>query len=199
MKVTQEQTVRVGMKLPNGDDDPTAPLTVRILPLPPGAAEPKPEDEKKAQQQTIVTDKDGRKILFRAPAPGEYFVAVTTPAKGPDGQPLTNPDGTPKLLRGTAKFIAVPDVSDEMLRVSADQDFMTRLAVPTGGKALRLEDLPGLLRELKAEAPPDMGKKPRYYPDWHRNRSRGFLPLWLVLFTLLLGAEWGLRRLWGMV
>jgi hypothetical protein len=199
MKVTQEQTVRVGMKLPNGDDDPAAPLTVRILPLPPGAAEPKPEDEKKAPQQTVITDKDGRKVLFRTPAPGEYFVSVTTPAKGPDGQPLTNPDGTQKVHRGTAKFIAVPDVSDEMLRVSADQDFMNHLAVPTGGKALRLEDLPGFLRELKAEALPDIGKKPRYYPDWHRNRSKGFLPMWLVLFTLLLGAEWGLRRLWGMV
>ena len=59
--------------------------------------------------------------------------------------------------------------------------------MPTGGKALRLEDLQGFLRELKAEAPPDVGKKPRYYPDWHRNRSRGFLPLWLVVTALLLG------------
>jgi len=125
-------------------------------------------------------------------------VVVTSPAMK-DGKPELNPDGSPKLHRGTAKFIAIPDVSDEMLRVSADQEFMIRLAVPTGGKALRLDDLPGFLKELKAEAPPDTGKKPRYYPDWHRNRSKGFLPLWLVLFTLLLGAEWGLRRLWGMV
>ncbi len=199
LKVTGEQTVRVGMKLPTGADDPAAPLTVRILPLPPGVAEPKPEDEKKATPLPVLSDKDGRKVLFRAPAPGEYFVVVTTPAKKPDGSPELNPDGSQKVLRGTAKFIAVPDVSDEMLRVGADPDFMARLAVPTGGKALRLEDLPGFLKELKAEAPPDAGKKPRYYPDWHRNRSKGFLPLWLVVFALLLGAEWGLRRLWGMV
>ena len=68
-----------------------------------------------------------------------------------------------------------------------------------GGKALRLEELPGFLKELRAEAPVDLGKKPKYYPDWHRNRSRGFLPLWLVVFAVVLGAEWGLRRLWGLV
>jgi hypothetical protein len=199
LKVTSEQTVRVGMKKPDGSDDPTAPLTVRIIPLTPGQPEPKPEDEKKAPVQTVLADKDGRKVLFRAPAPGEYFVVVTTPAKKPDGTPEMNADGSPKLIRGTAKFIAVPDVSDEMLQVNASMETAQRLSIPTGGKALRLEDLQGFLRELKAEAPPDLGKKPRYYPDWHRNKSRGFLPLWLVVFAVLLGAEWGLRRLWGMV
>jgi hypothetical protein len=203
MKVTQEQTVRIRAKLPSGEEDPTAPLTVRILPLAPGAQEPKPEDEKKAPPQTVLSDaetpKSGRKVLFRAPAPGEYFVVVTTPVKDAAGQVVMNPDGTPKLHRGTAKFIAVPDVSDEMLQVSANQEFMDKLARPTGGKALKLDDLPGFLAELNAEAPPDIGKKPRYYPDWHRNRSRGFLPLWLVIFVVLLGTEWGLRRLWGMV
>jgi len=198
-KVTQEQMIRVGMKRPDGSDDPTAPLTVKIIPLAPTVLEPSAEEEKKASPQTILSDKDGRKVLFRTPVPGEYFVSVTTPAKKADGTPELNPDGSPKLLRGTAKFIAVPDVSDEMLRVNADPEFMQRLSVPTGGKALHLEELPGFLRELKAEAPPDIGKKPKYYPDWHRNRSKGFLPLWLVLFTVLLGAEWGLRRLWGMV
>lgn len=199
MKVTQEQTVRVGMKKPDGSDDPTAPLTVRIMPLAPGLPEPKPEDIQKASPQTIIADKDGRKVLFRAPAPGEYFVLVTTPVKKADGTPELNPDGSPKLLRGTAKFIAIPDVSDEMLRLNADSEFMKQLALPTGGKALRLEDLPGFLKELKAEAPLDLGIKPKYYPDWHRNRSKGFLPMWLLLFVALLGAEWGLRRLWGMV
>lgn len=203
MKVTQEQTVRVGAKLSNGADDPTAPLTVKILPLPPGTDEPKAEDVAKAVALPVTADgetpKLGRKVTFRAPTAGEYFVVVTTPAKKADGTPDTNPDGSPKLHRGTAKFIAIPDVSDEMQQVNANPDFMQKLASATGGKSLRLDDLPGFLRELKAEAPPDVGKKPKYYPDWHRNRSRGFLPVWLVVFVALLGAEWGLRRLWGMV
>jgi hypothetical protein len=203
MKITQEQTVRVGAKLPTGADDPTAPLTVKILPLAPSAQEPKPEDVAKAPALPVSADGDtpklGRKVTFRAPAAGEYFVVATTPAKKADGSPELNPDGSPKLHRGTAKFITIPDVSDEMQQVNANPDFMQKLASATGGKALRLDDLPGLLRELKAEAPPDAGKKPKYYPDWHRNKSRGFLPLWLVVFVALLGAEWGLRRLWGMV
>ena len=68
LKVTGEQTVRVGMKKPDGSDDPTAQLTVRVVPLPPGVAEPKPEDEKKAVPLPVLTDKDGRKVLFRAGA-----------------------------------------------------------------------------------------------------------------------------------
>ncbi len=204
LKVTAEQTVRVGLKKPDGSDDPTAPLTVKIVPLPPGQQEPKPEDERKAVPLTVLADADAqklpfRKVLFRPPAPGEYFVSVTSPMKKPDGSIETNADGSPKLHRGTAKFIAVPDISDEMLIVNANPTFLERLSVPTGGQALLLQDLPGFLKELKAEAPPDAGKKPRYYPDWHRNRSRGFLPLWLVVFVALLGAEWGLRRLWGMI
>lgn len=191
LKVTGEQEIRVGVKRPDGTDDPAAPLQVRVIPLAPGQTEPKPEDEKKAPPLTVLTDKDGRKVLFRAPAPGEYFVAVTSPSKNERGEPLE--------LRGTAKFIAVPDVSDEMLQVNASPDRMQQLSVPTGGRALLLDELPGFLQELKATAPPDTGKKPRYYPDWNRNRSKGFLPLWLVVFALLLGAEWGLRRLWGMV
>ncbi|MBY0459697.1 MAG: hypothetical protein K2V38_20450, partial [Gemmataceae bacterium] len=199
LKVTAEQTVRVGVKKPDGTDDPTAPLTVKLVPLAPGQKEPKPEDEKRAPPLTVLPDKDGRKVVFRPPSPGEYFVSVTSPVTRPDGSPELNADGSRKEHRGTAKFIAVPDVSDEMLRVNADPRFLENLAVPTGGKALLLDDLPRFLRELKAEAPPDLGKKPRYYPDWHRNRSRGFLPFWLVVFVLLVGTEWGLRRLWGLV
>ena len=41
--------------------------------------------------------------------------------------------------------------------------------------------------------------KPRFVPDWRRNHSGGFLPGWLVTFALVLAAEWGLRRVWGMV
>ncbi len=191
MKVTQEQTIRVGVKKPDGSDDAGVPVTVKVVPLPPGAQEPKPDDLAKASPQTVIADKDGRKVLLRAQTPGEYFVLVTAAGK--------KANGSAEALRGTAKFIAVPDVSDEMLRVNANADFMKQLSTASGGKSLRLDELPGFLKELKAEAAPDLGKKPKYYPDWHRSRSKGFLSLWLVLFAGLLGAEWGLRRLWGMV
>ncbi|MBA4066957.1 MAG: hypothetical protein C0501_25265 [Isosphaera sp.] len=199
LKVGGEQTLRGGVKLPAGGDDPNAELTVKVVPLPDGKAEPDPAELDRARAETVVRDRDGAKVLFRPRAKGEYFVQLTSPKKDDAGAPVVGPDGKPVLLRATAKFIALPDTSDEMLRVAADHEFMTRLSVPNGGKALRLEDLPGYLRDLKAQ-PMEVAKpKPKFYPDWRRNHSHGFLPLWLTVFALLLGAEWGLRRLWGMV
>jgi hypothetical protein len=156
------------------------------------------EDEAKAQPRTVVRDKTGAKVLFKPPAAGEYLVVVTSPVLK-DGQPVTGPDGQPLVHRGTAKFIAFPDVSDEMIRVAAVPEHLQKISAASGGKALRLEDLPAFLKELKAHALDTIKPKPKYLPDWRRNHSKGFLPAWLAVFALLLGTEWGLRRLWGMV
>ncbi len=198
LKVGGEQTVRVGVKLPDGSDDPSAELTVKVVPLLPGKAEPELAELERTKPETVVRDKDGAKILLRPRIKGEYFVELTSPKKSPDGTPLLDASGKPQLHRATAKFIVLPDTSDEMMNVRADHDFMSRLSLPNGGKALRLEDLPGFLREMMEQK--DIGQKPRprFYPDWRRNHSQGFLPLWLTIFTTLLGAEWALRRLWGM-
>lgn len=64
---------------------------------------------------------------------------------------------------------------------------------------MRLEDLPGFLKDLKAQPLEAVKPKPKYLPDWRRDHSRGFLQGWLVVFAVLLGLEWGLRRLWGLV
>ncbi|HXD86823.1 MAG TPA: hypothetical protein VN641_10025, partial [Urbifossiella sp.] len=101
--------------------------------------------------------------------------------------------------RSAVRFIAYPEVSDEMLLIAAAPSFMEKVAGASGGKALRLEELPDFLRELKGQNLENMKPKPRYMPDWRRNHSKGFLPGWLVLFVTFLGLEWGLRRLWGMV
>ena len=191
LAVGSDQTIWVGLKSPLGGDDPNAELEVKILP--PG--QDRPEDEAKAPKQTVLkTTKDGKpanKVLFKPPAQGEYTVVVNATGKGPDGQT--------QKFRGTARFIAFPDVSDEMLRVAADPQFMEKIALASGGKALRLEDLPDFLKELKGQKIDTLKPKPRYLPDWRRNHSKGFLPSWLVLFVTFLGFEWGLRRFWGMV
>lgn len=191
LAVGSDQTIWVGLKSPQGGDDPNAELEVKILP--PG--QDRPEDEAKAPKQTVLkTTKDmkpANKVLFKPSMPGEYTVVVNATGKGPDGQP--------QKFRGTARFIAYPDVSDEMLRVAADPSFMEKIAAASGGKALRLEDLPDFLKELKGQKIDTLKPKPRYLPDWRRNHSKGFLPAWLVLFVTFLGIEWGLRRFWGMV
>ncbi|HEY2910472.1 MAG TPA: hypothetical protein VGI99_09510, partial [Gemmataceae bacterium] len=194
-----DQTIWVGLKSPAGGDDPKAELEVKILP--PG--QDKPEDEAKAPRQTVLkTTRDGQpasKVLFKPPVQGEYTIVVTAPMKGPDGQPMLGPDGKPQRYRSAVRFIAFPEVSDEMLLITAAPSFMEKVAGASGGKALRLEELPDFLRELKGQNLENMKPKPRYMPDWRRNHSKGFLPGWLVLFVTFLGLEWGLRRLWGMV
>jgi hypothetical protein len=191
LAVGGEQTIWVGLKSPLGGDDPNAELEVKILP--PG--QDRPEDEARAPKQTVLkSTKDGKpasKVLFKPPAAGEYTVVVNATGKNPDGQV--------QKFRGSARFIAYPDVSDEMLRVAADPQFMEKIATASGGRALRLEDLPEFLKELKSQKIDTLKPKPRYLPDWRRNHSHGFLPSWLVLFVVLLGLEWGLRRYWGMV
>lgn len=191
LPVAGDQEVRVGLKTPTGGDDPNAKLTVKVLA--PG------EDEAKATPKVMVRDKDGEKLLFKPRAPGEYVVVVTAPVLGPDGQPVKDAEGKPLEHRGTARFIAYPEVSEEMLKVAADADFLRKIADASGGKALRLEDLPAFLKELKAQPNDVLKPKPRYYPDWRRTHSKGFLPAWLMLFITFIGAEWALRRLWGMV
>ncbi|HEX4610903.1 MAG TPA: hypothetical protein VH092_22120 [Urbifossiella sp.] len=192
LPVAGEQTIRVGVKSPTGGDDPNPDVEVKVLP--PGAT-----DQDKAPRQTVLRDAKGAKVLFRPPTAGEYTVVVTAPLKDKDGNVVPGPDGKPQRLRGTARFLAYPEVSDEMLNVAADHRFLERIAAASGGKALRLEDLSAFLRELKGQPLDTVKPKPRYLPDWRRNHSKGFLPAWLVLFVALLGVEWGLRRFWGMV
>ncbi len=216
------QIVRVGLKAPEGGDDPDAVLTVKVLA--PGDFDPADlngksveaaaRDEKssvfraltRATPRTIERDAEGSKIAFRPPLPGEYVVVVATPAyvNGPDGKPEREADrkykrSTEKQYIGGARFISVPDVSDEMLKVSADHDFLAKVSNASGGKAIRLDELPGFLKEMKSQQLPTLRPRPKFLPDWRRNHSKGFLTLWLVIFTALLGTEWGLRRYWGMV
>jgi hypothetical protein len=195
LPVGGDQVIRVGFKSPSGGDDPNAELNVKILPQ----GQDTPADEEKAPLQSVLRDKTGAKVLFKPPTPGEYTVVVTSPVKDKDGKVVNGPDGKPLKHRGTARFIAYLEVSDEMLRVAASPDFMSKLSAQTGGKALRLEDLPGFLKELKTQPMEVLKPKPKYYPDWRRNHSKGFLTAWFVLFVVLVGTEWGLRRLWGLV
>ena len=86
-----------------------------------------------------------------------------------------------------------------MLRKAADHDMLRKIAAAGGGQFHRLDELPTFLKELAAQPLETIKPKPKYLPDWRRDRSKGFLPGWLILFTLLLGGEWALRRMWGMV
>lgn len=220
----RDMAIRVGLKAPGGGDEPNATLWVKILS--PGefnrevltgksveavlATPGSPQARElaaalaKAQLRTVTADKDGSKVMFRPTVPGEYLVVATSPHKGPNGQPLIGTDSQvwgdlarlKQVYVGEGRFIAQQDLSDEMLAIAARPDIMEKLAAESRGQSLKLQSLPDYLRGLKKDL---AEKKVEYRPDWRRAHSRWFLPLWLILFATVLCAEWGLRRLWGMV
>ena len=89
-------------------------------------------------------------------------------------------------------------VAFDRVKVATDNDFLKKLSSAGGGRAYRLDDLPGYLTELATQPLDAARPKPRYVPDWRRDQGRGFLTGWLVLFVALIGAEWGVRRWWGL-
>jgi hypothetical protein len=184
LPVKGTQTLRVGLRQPGGADAVDPSFEVRVAG--PG------EDPKTVAARSPVADPDGGfKLPYDPSVPGEYVVTVA--AKGKDGK------GGEVKGEATARFFVSPETSEEMLRTAADFDFLQKLAAAGGGKALRIDDLPQFLKDLKGTPIEILKPKPRYVPDWRRDKSKGFLPAWLVLFVLFVATEWGLRRLWGMV
>jgi hypothetical protein len=90
------------------------------------------------------------------------------------------------------------------LRPAARDDFLLSLENTANGvtpdTVRRADKLPGFLDEEFLKKPLKLTTaKPRLHPDWRRNGSNWFLPTVLVVFVVVLGLEWGLRRVWGMV
>ena len=44
-----------------------------------------------------------------------------------------------------------------------------------------------------------MGERSANWPEWRKPALTPFLPTLILLFLVLFGLEWGLRRAWGMV
>ena len=121
-----------------------------------------------------------------------------------DGKALAN------LAPAKARFVIYQDDA-EMTRQAADHDFLAKLASAGGGRFHQAEDLRTFLKDLASMPLPQGKQKAKLWPDWRRHpadrsaaaqlaalASSGILPCFLV-FVFLLGLEWLLRRLWGLV
>lgn len=178
-----DQTVRVGLRGPGGAEIKDATYLLKMIA--PG------QSAETATTVPTVADANGlAKAAFKATVPGEYTVSVVATGKDAKGVDVKG--------EAQARFVAYPDVSDEMLRTAADYEFLKSLATAGGGQAMRLDDLSQYFKELKGQPLANAKPKPRFVPDWRRSLSKGFLHAWLVLFVILLAAEWGLRRWWGL-
>jgi hypothetical protein len=184
LPVGGRQTVRIGVRQPGGAPALEPKFTVKILA--PG------ENEALAPERAYLPDSDGRfKVLHEPTQSGEYIVKVTGTGKDAKGATITG--------EATSRFFAYTVATDELLAKAAKPDVLQRIATAGGGQFYRLEDLPSYLKELKAKPVEAIKSRPKFYPDWRRDSSKGFLPLWLVLFVAVMGFEWGLRRYWGLV
>lgn len=182
LKVNDTQGIKVGLRGPNGAGvtDPKFTLTVTGPGLP--------------EAGTVVpvgVSADGSpRAEFVPRGDGEYTVSLSATGKGDAGDVT----GT-----ATAKFLAVPDTSEEMQRTTPDFDQLRGIASAGGGTFHRVGDLKDFLIELKNKPYETVKPTKKSIPDWRPLNSNLFLPLLVLLFTLVLGAEWGLRRWWGLV
>jgi hypothetical protein len=188
LAVNGKQTIRMGVRDKRGDDIANATLQYQIV----------APNEKEDKSKAVRADRDGRgqhRAIFESRKPGEYQVVVWGQGKDPDGVEISD--------RAAARFVVYPEVSDELLRPAANPDFLSNLENTTNGTNVdfrrRADDLPAFLEDMKAHPLRPAGVKPKYYPDWRRNANKWFLPTVLLLFVSIIGMEWGLRRLWGMV
>jgi Putative glutamine amidotransferase len=134
------------------------------------------------QVRPSKSDRDWAAVFRETAEPGDYRITVT--AK----------EGDEVLGTAEARFL-VPDQDLELDRPAAEPSLMVQLAEMTktaGGAALAAEELPDLLKRLAGQ-PPEIKQeviaKVTYWDTW---------PFFL-LYVGLLGAEWFLRKRWGLV
>jgi uncharacterized membrane protein len=133
---------------------------------------------------------------FEPKEPGEYRVVAW--GEGPD------PSGAEIKGDAEAWFDVYPETSDELLRPAANDEFLLRLESTANGiapeVARKADKLPSFLRDELIDKPlKQTNVRPKLHPDWRRNGNPWFLPVVLIAFVAVLGLEWGLRRVWGLV
>jgi hypothetical protein len=153
---------------------------------------------------TPIRDKDvpyQRGVFQGAKEPGEYKIVITGLAPELDA---------PEKVE--ASFLVVSD-NIEMLRPVAEHETLRKLAAASGGRFFAVEEaaLLAYLDDLKSQVNSESRHKTTQWPDWNRlpasDHTRDQLAgLWhsfalggFLLFTALLGGEWLLRRMWGLV
>jgi len=190
LSVNGKNTLRMGIKGKHGDLVESPKLRYQVLL--PGE---KPDDKKAKPPER--GDKGEFRATYEPKEPGEYRVIVWGEGKDPA-------DGAEIKGDAESRFIVYPDISDEMLRPASRDDFLLGLENTANGvtpeTVRRADKLPGFLDAEFLQKPLKLTTaKPRLHPDWRRNGSSWFLPTVMIIFVVVLGLEWGLRRVWGMV
>jgi len=148
-------------------------------------------------------DQHQRGSFQGAKEPGEYKIVIAGTGKDGDKE---------VAAEGSARFL-VADDNLEMLRPAAEHETLIKIAAASDGQFHLAKEaaLLQLLDDLKNQASRDARQKTTYWPDWQhlppsdhvRDQLAGlwnsFAFVGFLLFVLLIGSEWTLRRLWGLV
>lgn len=127
----------------------------------------------------VARDEDGQGSFRGTVKAGDYRVRVTATAEGAE------------LGSAQSRFL-VPEEDLELSNPVADGGLLQSLAAMTGGQAAVPEELGSLLRQLAAQSEKF---------DVKTEVKRTFWDTWpfFIALVCLLGAEWYLRKRWGMV
>ena len=135
-------------------------------------------DEGKAKP--AEREKGRPRAIYEAKEPGRFRIVVWGEGSDDDGAEIKG--------NAQAFFTVYPEISDEMLRPAARDDFLLGLETTANGTApetiRKADKLPSFLQEELINKPLKMtGLKPKLHPDWRRNSGDSwFLPLLLVCF-----------------
>lgn len=189
LAVNGKNELRMGIRDKHTDLVPNAKMRYQVL------APGEKVDQSKARGPTR-SEKGEFIATYEPKVPGEYRVIAW--GEG------TDPEGVEIKGDAESRFIVYPDISDELLRPAARDDFLLGLENTANGvtpeTVRRADKLPGFLESEFVQKPLKLTTAtPRKYPDWRRNGSPWFLPTVLLVFVAVLALEWGLRRVWGMV
>jgi len=141
----------------------------------------------------VVPEKDlNRGHFWKTDRPGEYRIEVSGGAMDVDKKMVTG--------KASVRFLVYQDDS-EMLNQTADFGFLSGLSANGGGRSqcYRIDDLPEFLKELRSAKLPNQRVKTKHFPDWRKKELTPFLPILFGIFVAILGLEWRLRRMWGLV
>ncbi len=137
----------------------------------------------------VVVSPDGaegksRGLFWKTEEPGEYLVTANAKHQGAD------------LGTVQARFMTYRD-DNELLNRAANHSLLKQLSDTTGGKHLLHGGLKDLLQEIDPQSITETTALHKI-PNWQESSLWPPLVLF-ILFVGLVGAEWLLRRWWGLI
>ncbi|YCM42591.1 hypothetical protein V2O64_14865 [Verrucomicrobiaceae bacterium 227] len=136
---------------------------------------------------TVTHQEEQAAVLALAPNDnGSAYTATFTPrADGRHLAAVTFPNGR----KATARFMAFIE-EIERTETTTDPAYLKQLAIASGGRLVKAEEIKDLFANILREANP-MNERTRLNPLWDKT--------WVLFaITFLLALEWFLRRRWGL-